>query len=116
MHLRSLNPCSRSFPCKDGISNAAGSSRLEDCEAFSVPVFEERGVYDTELVERCVVSKAIEMKEQYPESKAILLECSLLPPFAHAVGEATGLPVFDYITMIDYVHDAVVQRTFTGHM
>ncbi len=89
---------------------------LEDCEAFTVPVFEERGVYDTDRVEHCVVTKAIEMKEQYPESKAILLECSLLPPFAKAVGEATGLPVFDYITMIDYVHDAVVQRTFTGHM
>lgn len=89
---------------------------LEDCEAFTVPVVEERGVYDTERVQRCVVDKALMMKKRYPESKAILLECSLLPPFAHAVREATELPVFDYITMIDYVHDAVVQRTFTGHM
>jgi len=47
---------------------------------------------------------------------AILLECSLLPPYAAAVQARTGLPVFDYNTMIRYVHSAVVRRRFSGHM
>ncbi|MFP4210512.1 MAG: aspartate/glutamate racemase family protein [Alkalispirochaeta sp.] len=47
---------------------------------------------------------------------AILLECSLLPPYAAAVQARTGLPVFDYNTMIRYVHSAVVRRRFTGYM
>ncbi len=89
---------------------------LEDCESFAGPVIEEQGVYDTDEVERCVVERALEAQHRFPRSKAVLLECSLLPPFAAAVTEATGLPVFDYITMIDYVHDAVVKQTFTGHM
>ncbi len=91
-------------------------SGLEDCPAFTVPVFDEEGIYDTEEVEKCVVERAVRMKEMHQKAKAILLECSLLPPFARSVAEATGLPVFDYITMIDYVHDAVVKQTFTGHM
>jgi len=33
---------------------------------------------------------------------AILLECSLLPPYAKGVADKTGLPVFDYMTMIDF--------------
>jgi hypothetical protein len=47
---------------------------------------------------------------------AILLECSLLPPYGAAVQARTGLPVFDYNTMIRYVHSAVVRRRFSGHM
>ncbi len=91
-------------------------SGLEDCPAFTVPVFDEEGEYDTEEVQQCVVERALDMKKKYPKAKAVLLECSLLPPFAKAVADATSLPVFDYITMIDYVHDSVVKQTFTGHM
>jgi hypothetical protein len=40
----------------------------------------------------------------------------MLPPYGAAVQEATGLPVFDYVTMIDYVHDTVVKRRFKGSM
>jgi hypothetical protein len=32
------------------------------------------------------------------------------------VREATGLPVFDYLTMIDFVYSAVVKRNFQGFM
>jgi hypothetical protein len=32
------------------------------------------------------------------------------------VQEATGLPVFDYNTMIRYVYSAVVRRRFDGFM
>jgi hypothetical protein len=32
------------------------------------------------------------------------------------VAQVTGLPVFDYITMINYVFEAVVKERFTGFM
>ncbi|MCA1785781.1 MAG: aspartate/glutamate racemase family protein, partial [Desulfobacteraceae bacterium] len=47
---------------------------------------------------------------------AILLECSVLPPYARAVHQATGLPVFDYVTMINYVFAALEPRRFNGFM
>ena len=89
---------------------------LEDCREFVEAVFEEKGTLDSEKVEKCVVEHSLTAVRDCPSTKAILLECSLLPPYAHRVAEATGLPVFDYITMIDYVHDALIKRRYTGHM
>jgi hypothetical protein len=37
-----------------------------------------------------------------------------MPPYAKAVQDATGLPVWDFITLIDWIHDGVVKRRFEG--
>jgi hypothetical protein len=46
--------------------------------------------------------------------KAILFECTDLPPYAAAVQEATGLPVFDFTTLINYVFSGLVRTRFDG--
>ena len=46
--------------------------------------------------------------------KAMLLECSLLPPYAAALQAAVQVPVFDYITMINFVFSAVVKQPYEG--
>lgn len=46
---------------------------------------------------------------------AILLECSDLPPYASDIQRATGLPVFDFITLINWVEQAVVQKRYFGY-
>ena len=38
----------------------------------------------------------------YPNARAILMECTELPPYSDAVRHATGLPVFDAITNCDF--------------
>ena len=38
----------------------------------------------------------------YPQTRAILLECTELPPYSDAIRHATGLPVFDAITNSDF--------------
>lgn len=40
-------------------------------------------------------------------SHAILLECTDLPPFANKIRQATGLPVFDFVTLLNYVQQAI---------
>ena len=50
------------------------------------------------------------------EVAAIVYECTLLPPTSAAVQEATGLPVFDVITLIKWAYSAVVQKKFDGFM
>ena len=47
--------------------------------------------------------------------KVILFECTDLPPYAVAVQRAVDLPVFDYTTMINYVHSSLVRKPFTGY-
>ena len=75
---------------------------------------EETGLLDTDAVEQEVVTAARNIAAREPDVKAILLECSLLPPYAAAVQEAVALPVFDYVTMINYVFSAVVRQRFAG--
>jgi Asp/Glu/hydantoin racemase len=85
-------------------------------DEFRQAVLEEKGTLDSTLMEQEVVSVARELVAQYADIGAILLECSDLPPFAHAVQAATGRPVFDFITMIRYVHTTLDQRPYGGCM
>jgi Asp/Glu/hydantoin racemase len=89
---------------------------LEGSPHFRKAVIEEQGVLDTEGVEAEVVQQAVRLQKEHPGMKAVLLECSMLPPYGAAVQAALGLPVFDYVTMLDYVWSAVVKRTFEGYM
>jgi len=77
-------------------------------------ILEGRGEFDNGKVKEEVVSKAIEIVSEYPETGAILLECSDMPPYAFAVQEATQLPVFDFITLINWLHNSVTQKPYSG--
>lgn len=57
-----------------------------------------------------------DLLQREPEIGAILLECSDLPPYAKAIQSVSGLPVFDFNTMIDMVYHAVVQKTYYGYL
>lgn len=87
---------------------------LEDSEQFYKFAIEETGALDAGAVEKEVVSVAHGMVAENPQVRAILLECSLLPPYGAAVQDAVNLPVFDYITMINFVFSAVVKQRFAG--
>ena len=52
---------------------------------------------------------------EHPEIAAILLECSDLPPYAYAIQAATGLPVYDFNTLINWVHSSVVRKPYRGY-
>jgi Asp/Glu/hydantoin racemase len=87
---------------------------LEDQEYFRKGVITEVGELHADKVEQEVVSQALKLVQEDPSVKVILLECSVLPPYAAAVQEAVQLPVFDYVTMIDYVHSAILRRRYQG--
>jgi hypothetical protein len=73
-----------------------------------------RGEFDAGKIEQEVVESATQLVAEHPDTGAILLECSDMPPFAAAVQRAVRLPVFDFITMINWVHQAVAQRGYEG--
>lgn len=89
---------------------------MEEKDEFRTSVLEEKGTLDSALVEEEVTDVANRMVLEHPEVAAIVLECSDLPPYAYAVHKATGRPVFDFITMIKYVHSALVPNVYEGHM
>ena len=87
---------------------------MEDSAAFRRAILDEGGVLDFPAVEADVVARAQGLVEKDPLIKAILLECSNLPPYAAAVQEAVGLPVFDFNTMINFVHSSLVRQRYGG--
>ncbi|NQU62951.1 MAG: aspartate/glutamate racemase family protein [SAR324 cluster bacterium] len=86
-------------------------SGLEDTIHFRGAAIEETGDLDFNQVRDEIVAASMELSRML-EVGAILLECSLLPPYGQAVQQATKLPVFDYMTMIHYVHSALVKFTY----
>lgn len=89
---------------------------LEACPHFAAAFIEEKGLLDAEKLEAEVAGTAAALTREEPEVGLLLLECSVLPPYGAAVQRETGLPVFDYVTMINYVYSAVVKKRFKGYM
>jgi hypothetical protein len=89
---------------------------MEEQPAFHAAIHAEVGELDFERIENEVVTVAQTLVEENPSIKALLFECTDLPPYAAAVQEATGLPVFDFTTQVNYVFSAVVRRRFEGYM
>jgi hypothetical protein len=89
---------------------------LENRKHFYRFAIEETGTLDTEAVAAEVVAAGKHVLQRDPAVKAFLLECSLLPPYASTLQAAVQLPVFDYITMINFVFSAVVKRPYAGFL
>ncbi|MGO4890534.1 aspartate/glutamate racemase family protein [Anaerobacillus sp. MEB173] len=77
-------------------------------------IIESRGSFDNEKVRKEVVDAAVKMVNENPDIGAILLECSDLPPYAADIQRAVKLPVYDFITMIKWVHFATSQKPYHG--
>lgn len=87
---------------------------LEKQPNFYRFALQESGELDVDAVQQEVLSAGRAIVERDRNVGALLLECSLLPPYAAALQETLHLPVFDYITMITYVFSAVVKRHYHG--
>ena len=89
---------------------------MESGPEFEEVVCQDRHDLDVERMQAEVVEVSRALVARHPDVRALLLECSLLPPFAHAVQAATRLPVFDFTTLVTMVHAALVRRPFEGHL
>ncbi|MFA5809585.1 MAG: aspartate/glutamate racemase family protein [Thermoleophilia bacterium] len=87
---------------------------METKPAFASAILKEEGVLDTDLVEAEVIEVACDLLNRNPDVGAIFLECSCLPPYSAAVQRALGLPVFDFISMINFVYSSLAKKPYIG--
>ena len=80
---------------------------LEECKAWNRIFLAPDDDVDLEAIEREVLGTALQALERHPNIRAFVLECTDLPPFSGAIRRHTGLPVFDFITMVNYLHSAI---------
>jgi Asp/Glu/hydantoin racemase len=86
---------------------------MEHSENFAA-VVDMRGHFDNGKARDEVVGAALDLFKEEGDIGAILLECSDMPPYAAAIQEATQLPVFDFITLIKWLHNGTTQRPYCG--
>lgn len=86
---------------------------LEDTKEFGALVHCTKFEFNNAIVREEVVNAARELAEEN-NLGAILLECSDLPPYAADIQRAVNLPVFDYISLHNWMHHAVAQKRYQG--
>ena len=97
-----------------GIDIPVAVAGMEEQAHFYDAIHAEKGYLDFEKVQAEVVQVTRRLVRENEEVKAILFECTDLPPYAAATQAAVNLPVFDFSTLVNYVFAAVVRKRFEG--
>jgi hypothetical protein len=83
---------------------------------FAEMFFSGSNQLDEKRAEAELVEAAKKLVGENPDVGVIVLECTNMPPYAAAIHDAVGLPVFDIVTLINYVYAALEPRRFKGYM
>lgn len=75
------------------------SENLPRGEAYEVYGLGTKTSLDCDVFKEEVVTTAVQLYRESPDLGCFLLECSSFPPFARAIAQETGLPVFDTISL-----------------
>ncbi|MEU4833429.1 aspartate/glutamate racemase family protein [Streptosporangium sp. NPDC023615] len=67
---------------------------------------------DAARLGREVLGQAGRLARENPDMGALVIECTDLVPYAHAVQERIGLPVFDIVTLTEMVHQGLTRRSY----
>jgi Asp/Glu/hydantoin racemase len=81
-------------------------------EFFRVLVKAEKNDMDVALAARDILEAGRGLVDRHKDIGAIVLECTNMPPYAHALREAIGLPVFDIYSLITWFHAGLRPRDF----
>ena len=73
-----------------------------------------RGYFDNTIARQEILTLAQELVDEHDDLGAILLECSDMPPYASEIQRVTQLPVFDFITLINWLKSGVAQHPYSG--
>jgi hypothetical protein len=81
-------------------------------EFFRVLIRGEKDDMDIALAEADILDAGRRLLAADPSVGAIVLECTNMPPYAAALRDALGLPVFDIYSLITWFHTGLRPRDF----
>jgi len=85
---------------------------LEDIPAFRDPILKDDTTLNRGEIESEIVLVANQLINTHPEVGSFVFECHNLAPYAQAVQDATGKPVFDIIDFAKWVYHTVNKKTY----
>jgi Asp/Glu/hydantoin racemase len=80
---------------------------METEKEFTRALLDNELELDVDLAREEHVRVARRLVGEHPDVGAIVLECTNMPPYAADIQRETGLPVFDIVTLVTMVHDAL---------
>jgi hypothetical protein len=88
---------------------------MQDQSEFKSAVLQGKGTLNSDLITAEAIDVVQKLLSEHPDLGAVVLECSMLPPYAHAIQQAVGIPVYDFVTMIDYLQAATHRERYIGY-
>ena len=85
---------------------------MEEYECFYNVFVKQTSSLDSMRLNNEMYEAARRLSTSSPEIGSIILECTNMPPFAKKVKEAAGVPVYDIVTLTNWVAQAVYSRSF----
>jgi hypothetical protein len=73
-----------------------------------------RDELDVDRLEREVLGEVDQLARDNPDLGALVIECTDLVPFAHAIQARLGVPVFDIVTLTEMVYRSLTRQPFGG--
>ncbi|CAM4424879.1 aspartate/glutamate racemase family protein [Nocardia ninae] len=67
---------------------------------------------DAERLGNEVLTEIEQLASANPDMGALVIECTDLAPYSHAIQDRLGLPVFDIVTLTEMVHRSLSHRPF----
>ena len=79
-------------------------------EFFRVLIRAEKQDMNIALAEQDVLDAGRDLLRRHPEVGAVVLECTNMPPYAAALQDALGVPVFDIYSLVAWFHAGLRPR------
>ena len=83
-------------------------------EFFRTLILGEKDDMDVALAQQDILDAGRALVKAHPEVGAIVLECTNMPPYAHALRRALELPVYDIYSLITWFHAGLRPRRFAA--
>jgi len=83
---------------------------LEETTAFSRSDVDSVHPLDIQYFREELLDVVMALLKEAPNTGAIVLECTDLPPFADDIRQATNLRVFDIVTLTKFVYSSIISQ------
>ena len=69
---------------------------------------------DTQAFTHRLVAAAQDMSKAHPDLGAVVIECATFTPYAEPIQREIGVPVYDFVSLIEFAHGATHRRSYVG--
>jgi Asp/Glu/hydantoin racemase len=81
-------------------------------EFYRVLILGEKQDMDVALAAQDILDAGRSLVTRHPDIGAIVLECTNMPPYAHALREALHVPIYDIFSLVTWLHAGLRPRDF----